>query len=293
MLRTALNGVAGARLTALAAALACALSACGGEDGETLAASGGQAATVETGGAPTAQRPDGAPQQATASASGAVLDTSSWILPPPFYAAGDEPFWRLDIVDGWFSFKRSGLPEIEAPLVQPARIAGADVFDTSPLKVAIRRQACETDQGGRGDVSALVTFDDIEFGGCAFGGGAGAAVANSAEAAAVVESVKAIDACLAKLGDPALVTAVYPREGERTAVALRAKDGSIYECAIESDGNTIAFLDAMEPRSAGAWMSRMRFLRAGVSDATKCPEAEEVRAGDKPLGRLLPKSCKF
>jgi hypothetical protein len=67
----------------------------------------------------------------------------------------------------------------------------------------------------------------------------------------------------------------------------------MYECAVESDGAAIAFLDPVEPRSAGSWMSRMRFLRAGVSDATKCADAEEVRAGDKALGRLLTKSCKF
>jgi hypothetical protein len=167
------------------------------------------------------------------------------------------------------------------------------VFDTPPLRIAITRQACETAAGVSGELAALVTFDTLEFGGCAFAGGGASAVANSAEAAIVAESVKAIDTCLAKLGEPALVTGVYPREGERTAVAMRAKNGIVYECAVESDGSTIAFLDAVESRSAGPWMSRMRFLRSGVSDATKCDGAEEVRAGDTPLGRLLPKSCKF
>jgi uncharacterized membrane protein len=291
MLKAALNGVARARLATIVVAAACALSACGGEGTQT-ATGDGQAATLETGGALAVQRPDSAPQ-APASSAAAALDTSSWVLQPPFYAAGDEPFWRLDIVDGWFSFKRSGLAEIEAPLVSPARIAGADVFDSPPLKIAIRRGPCQTDGGGHTDFGAIVTFDEVDFSGCAFGAAAGAAVANSAEAASVVESVKVIDACLAKLGDPALVTAVYPREGERTAVALRARDGSMYECAVESDGATIAFLDPVEPRSAGSWMSRMRFLRAGVSDATKCADAEEVRDGDKTLGRLLPRSCKF
>ena len=40
-------------------------------------------------------------------------------------------------------------------------------------------------------------------------------------------------------------------------------------------------------------MTRMRFLRTGVSDATKCADAEEVRGGDKVAGRLLTKACKF
>mgnify|MGYP002137121456 CR=1 FL=1 len=87
------------------------------------------------------------------------LDTTTWVLPPPFSAAGDEPFWRMEIVDGWFSFKRSGLRAIEEPLVQPHNENGADVFDTGSLKVMIRREACETEQGGKGEFSAKVTFE--------------------------------------------------------------------------------------------------------------------------------------
>lgn len=217
------------------------------------------------------------------------VDTSGWVLAPPFYAAGDEPFWKLDIIDGWFVFRRSGLAEIEAPIVQPTQAGGADVFDTPPLKVTIRRRACETEQGGRGDISAQVMFDEVEYDGCAFGGSAGA----SAEASAVLDALASIDACLAKLEEPALVTATYPREEGRTAVALRTKVGSLYECGVEPDKQTIAFLDPIEQRAAGAWMSRMRFLRAGVADGTKCEGAEEVRSGDTVVGRLLSKACRF
>ena len=164
------------------------------------------------------------------------------------------------------------------------------MFDTPPLKITLKRGACETDEGAKGEVSAEVVFDDVNYDGCAVGGQSAAA---SAEAATVLESLAPIDACLAKLGEPALVTAVYPREEGKTAVALRSKDGSLYECAAESDGKTIAFLDPIEPRSAGAWMTRMRFLRTGVAGATKCAEAEEVRAGETVAGRLLTKACKF
>ncbi len=294
MLRTAVWGAAGARHAARAAAAACALllAACGGDkpaaDGAaTDAAQPGSTATISTAGA----RPEGttAVETATPVAAGA-LDTSAWILPPPFYAGGEEPFWKLDIIDGWFVLRRSGLPEIEAPLVQPTRAGGADVFDSPPLKVTIKRGVCEMEEGNKGDISAEVVFDDVTYDGCAIGGQSAAA---SAEAATVLESLMPIDACLEKLGEPALVTAVYPREEGKTAVALRSKDGSLYECAAEQDGKTIAFLDPIEPRSAGAWMTRMRFLRAGVSDATKCADAEEVRAGDKVVGRMLTKACKF
>jgi uncharacterized membrane protein len=219
------------------------------------------------------------------------LDTTTWVLAPPFSAAGDEPFWRMEIVDGWFSFKRSGLRAIEEPLVQPRSEDGADIFDTGSLRVVIRREACQTEQGGSGEFSAKVTFDGLDFDGCAFGGGS--AVAASVEAATVAESLTPIDACLAKLGQPAVATAIYPRQdGEQTAVAMRAKSGAFYECVTEQQGTSVVSLDAIDQGGQPAWMNRMRFLRDGVS-ATTCADAEEVRVGDKVVGRLLGKSCKF
>lgn len=227
----------------------------------------------------------------TVSAPTGPLDTTTWVLAPPFSAAGDEPFWRVEIVDGWFSFKRSGLRAIEEPLVQPHNENGSDIFDTGSLKVAIRREACETDQGGKGEFSAKVTFDGLDFDGCAFGGQT--VVAASAEAATVAESLTPIDACLAKLGQPAIATAIYPRQdGEQTAVALRAKSGAFYECVTEQGGSSVVSLDALDQGGQPAWMNRMRFLRAGVT-AAACPEAEDVRVGDKVVGKLLGKSCKF
>ena len=296
MLTTAAKGAAGAGWAAKAAMTACVLllAACGDKpaaDGAATAPGQTEAAIPQPGAQPGGNRTDGAAQVSSAAPiSASALDTSTWILPPPFYAGGEEPFWKLDIVDGWFVLRRSGLPEIEAPMVQPTKVGGADVFDTSPLKLTIKRGACQTDEGSQGDIIAEVVFDDVTYDGCAIGGQASAA---SAEAATVLESLAPIDACLEKLGEPAVVTAVYPREEGKTAVALRSKDGSLYECAVETDGKTIAFLDPIEQRSAGAWMTRMRFLRTGVADATKCADAEEVKAGDKTAGRLLSKACKF
>jgi uncharacterized membrane protein len=268
------------------------LAACGKSPAEDAAQTAEQqtpAATTQAEPTASATRPSGQTSSPAAAPAAGPVDASGWVLAPPFYAAGDEPFWKLDIVDGWFVFRRSGLAEIEAPLVQPAQAGGADVFDTPPLKVTIRRRACETEQGGRGDISAQVVFDEVEYDGCAFGGAAGV----SAEAGAVLDALASIDACLAKMEEPALVTATYPREEGRTAVALRTKVGSLFECGVEPDGKTIAFLDPIEQRGAGAWMSRMRFLRRGIADGTKCDDAEEVRSGDQVIGRLLTKACRF
>jgi uncharacterized membrane protein len=204
---------------------------------------------------------------------------------------GQEPFWRLEIVDGWFAFRRSGLRAIEEPLVQPSRESGADVFKAGALLVSIKPEACETEQGGKGDFTAKVTFDGVDFDGCAFGGAISTA---SQEASQVLDALGPIDACLAKLGQPALVTAVYPRQdGEQIALGLRAKNGQVYECATDAAGSSVAYLDAIEQGSQPAWMSRMRFLREGTVTTAPCPDAEEVRSTDKVIGRLLTKACKF
>jgi uncharacterized membrane protein len=289
MLKSAVQGAAGAKLVAVAASavVAFALSGCGGEPKADGVAAAPDATTVGPASAALSNRTPDATAQPVAAAG--ALDTSGWQLAPPFYAGGEEPFWRLDIVDGWFSFKRSGLPEIEAPMVQPTKANGADVFVSPPLKIVIKRQACDA-EGNQGEATAKVSFDDSDYDGCAFGGQSAAA---SAEVATVLESVALIDACLAKLAEPALVTAIYPREGGRTAVGLRSKDQILYECAVEPDGKEIAYLDPIEPRDAKAWMSKMRFLRAGVSDAVKCADAVEVKLGDAVIGRLLTPKCKL
>jgi uncharacterized membrane protein len=218
------------------------------------------------------------------------LDTSSWVLPAPFYAAGVEPFWRMEIIDGWFSFKRSGLRAIEEPLVQPRQENGADVFETGSLVVTIKREACSNEQGGGGEFTAKVRFDDLDFDGCAFSG----SVAASAEAATVIEALAPIDACLAQLGQPALATAVYPRQdGEQMAVGLRAKTGALYECLTQVSDAAVLSLDPIEQGGQPAWMNRFRFLREGTPAAAQCPDAEEVRVADKVVGRLLGRACKF
>ncbi|MDP3494935.1 MAG: hypothetical protein Q8R82_17620, partial [Hyphomonadaceae bacterium] len=147
---------------AKAALAACVLvlASCGGETPP------GEVAVAPLAGEPSVPGVTGEPGASTTSSSApqsvqvagvpAPLDTSTWLLQPPFSAAGQEPFWRLEIVDGWFAFRRSGLRAIEEPLVQPTREGEADVFKTGALLVSIKREACETDQGGRGDFTAKV-----------------------------------------------------------------------------------------------------------------------------------------
>ncbi len=239
----------------------------------------------------------------TGAAARPTLDTSGWVMAPPFYAAGDEPYWRMDVSDGWFVFQRSGLPSIEAPLVAPTKGAGgADVFKTPPLEVQISAAACETDEGVAGKASVLVTLDGVPFDGCAFDSTPASADGDDIEAedlATLTDAIQEIDACLAKLGEPALITAVYPRQPGVTAMAMRNRTGALFECGA-TDAGEVLFLDPVEPGAAGAWLTaRMRFLRAAsgqVPDAAKaCADAKEVHApaGGPPLGYLLKAKCKL
>ena len=275
---------------ALVAALALFAAACGDNAAQTAAVDPA-AASATSGVQTTDAGPSDPVNSPIVNAPTGPLDTSTWVLPAPFYAAGDEPAWRMEIVDGWFSFKRSGLRAIEEPLVQPRQENGADVFATGSLTVTIKREGCSTEAGGSGEFSALVTFDELNFDGCAFSG----AMANtSVEAATVIESLGPIDACLAQLGQPALATAVYPRQdGEQVAVGLRSKSGVLYECLTQVSDAAVLSLDPIEQGAQPAWMNRMRFVREGIQTAAECPDAEDVRIGDKVVGRLLGRACKF
>ena len=220
------------------------------------------------------------------------LDTTAWVMQPPFYGAGDEPAWRLDIVDGWFLFKRSALRAIEEPIAQPVKEAGTDVFQAGALKVVMRSEACESG-GQTSNVATEVTYDDVTFVGCAFPAPA-AGVATSPEANAAVSGIASIDACLTKLAQPALVTGVAPRQdGATTSVAMRARNGTIYECGAETASGNILYLDPIEVGAQAPWMSRMRFVREGVTTSAPCAEATEVRSGEQVLGRMLDRACKF
>lgn len=241
--------------------------------------------------------PEGALSQGPGSGSilegpAGPLDTSGWVIQPPFYGVGEEPYWRLEIIEGWFSFKRSALRAIDEPMVQPSREAGADVFSTGSLKIVIRAEECATG-GQSSQAAAEVTYDDIVYMGCVFPAPA-AGVATSPEAAAVVQGVAAIDACLSQLAQPALVTGIAPRQdGATLSVALRARNGTLYECGFETASGNIVYLDPMEVGAQAPWMNRMRFLREGIQTRTPCGVADEVRQDDRLLGRMLPVSCRF
>lgn len=270
------------------------LSACGDSGEPAATPSGAPVSGVITGGGPGPDTGGETGPGIGGQTVGGPVDSSKWLLPTPFYAVGDEPAWRLDIDDGFFQFRRSGLPVIEAIIPQPTRTGSSDVFDSPPLKVSIRLDSCEV-SGRLGQATVDIQLDGVDYDGCAFSGGGGAGTTDSDQselAESVKSSLGAIDACLAKLGEPAVVSAVYPRENDLTGVGLRNRNGSLFECA--SRGTAVDFLDPVEPRQAGAWLkSKARFLREGQGDASNCPDATKVEVAGKTIGRMLTAKCRF
>jgi uncharacterized membrane protein len=240
--------------------------------------------------------PSAGPSTAAAPVA-AKIDTSKWKIQPPFYAVGEEPAWQLELNDNYFTFTRgSGIPEIDTPFVAPASGNGADVFNTETFKITIEPGACEVAKQN-GVANITIQMGGIVYDGCVFKGAGDAGPATGDDADLIADlpgALAAVDSCLAKLGDPAVVSAIYPRGDEAMGVALRGRGGTLFECEAHSAAGPAESVEQIEASSAGPWLkSSARFLRAGTGDAGKCPTAKPVVVGGKTLGVLLPKACKF
>ena len=141
----------------------CLITACGTEDvssGETLATSSDEYE-------PPKYVVPSQPAVEVSSEQVSIFDVSGWLVQPPFYAAGEEPYWRLDLEDDWFVFKRTGLPEIEAPFVEPVQENGRDLFQTEAFVLSLSLAECEDAPNTDGIVgSAELIFEDVVFLGC-------------------------------------------------------------------------------------------------------------------------------
>ncbi|MBB34241.1 MAG: hypothetical protein CME88_15110 [Hirschia sp.] len=242
---------------------------------------------------------------ANASSSGGEIDDAGWRIKQPFYAAGREPYWTLDVEEGWFVFKRTNLPEIESPITAPTQLGATDVFESDSLTVQMTPGACEAAQVGESPLGgATVEFENLSFSGCVYRGkspdlAAGPRATGWTQEVAL--RIIEIDACLEALQarqsidpDTVAITAIYPRETNTIGVVARQSNGRIFECGANSMGE-IKFADALDARAAADWMKGPeRFLR--MSDAPPpegCLEAEPVESDGAILGYLLNQSCNY
>jgi|GEM_PF-1442848 len=244
-----------------------------------------------------------------AAPSSVELDTSSWAIKPPFYAAGQEPFWRLELNDGWFIFQRLGLPEIEAQISAPNRVDGVEEFDLDGIKISIKAGACPNAQANepvRGSITLV--HDEVSYQGCVYRGAtqdgeAVEAVETSSSskwtneigiyAIEVDECLKALDGIQAGASARSYVSAMNAKNDGKTAFVLRTRKGNDYLCLALTAGG----VESIEPLANSKredWMNVSgRFMRVESGPPPRaCLDAEAVMVDGHLTGYLLPRNCR-
>ena len=189
-----------------------------------------------------------------------LVSTDDWLIKPPFFGAGEEPGWRLDIVGDWFEFQRLGLSEIESMVVAPERIDRADVFESDQFKVIVRRGGCAHSSGAQNAVGSMsVVFNDVSYDGCAYNGVSPAAQSQQEQEVDPSDWVEDIqmylveaNACLDGLEERekvnverVLVSSVFPRENNMIGVIMETRKGQVYECGTTRFGD-VEYIDLVE-----------------------------------------------
>lgn len=237
------------------------------------------------------------------------LDVSEWGIKPPFYAAGQEPFWRLELNDGWFIFQRLGLPEIEAEVPVPSKVSGADVFALDSMTVSITPGNCENAQVNeqvRGEIS--VVHEEVTYQGCVYRGATQSVDSDAAQDEAENSNwtkeigIYAIetDYCMQALeaegegaSRKALVTAMQSRSEGLTAFVLETAKRNEYIC-IAKDTGGVESIEPLEGSKKKDWMNVSgRFLRVESGPPPRaCLKAEAVLVDNQLTGYLLPRNCR-
>lgn len=238
-----------------------------------------------------------------------VLDTSNWVVDPPFYAAGQEPFWRLELNNGWFVFQRLGLPEIEAKISAPEKSDGADSFVLEAMTISIRAGECVNAQANEPVRGSITVFhDDVSYHGCVYKGETQAeAPSESVDEAANSNWTKEIgiyaiesDACFRALDEisdgasrKAMVTAMQSRDEGLTAFVLQTAKNNQYLCIAREAGG-VESMDALSDVKREDWMNVSgRFMRVESGPPPRaCLDAEAVMVDNQLTGYLLPRNCR-
>lgn len=241
--------------------------------------------------------------------SNVELDTSNWSITPPFYAAGQEPFWRLELNDGWFIFQRLGLPEIEAQINSPVKNGNEDQFTMDGFTISMTAGACRNAQANEPVRGAItLVHDEVSYQGCVYKGQtqsedpAGSEADNTPSKWTNEIGIYAIeaDACLKALEEvssgaskKALVTAMQARKGGLTAFVLQTARRNDYLC-IARDTGGIEEITALGNKKREDWMKvSAKFMRVVSGPPPRaCLDAEAVMVDNQLTGYLLPRNCR-
>lgn len=236
------------------------------------------------------------------------LDSSSWAIKPPFYGAGQEPFWRLELNDGWFIFQRLGLPEIEAMVVAPEKTDEGDVFNLDGVTITMKVGSCSNAQANEPVRGAItLVHDEVSYQGCVYRGATqsedpseAASDTNSSNwtrdigifAIEVDACMRALDKLSANASKKAVVTAMQRASGQTTFVVETGRRNE-FLCLAKDTGGIESF-EALEKKNKQDWMNASgRFMRVESGPPPRaCLDAKPVIVDNQLTGYLLPRSCR-
>jgi uncharacterized membrane protein len=201
-----------------------------------------------------------------------------------------EPFWTVEVTDGWVTFIRPGLQPIEGSPERTVTSEGASIrFADAELR--LEQRACAGPNGASLPFVARVFYAGEAYQGCARTGAAGS-LAQWTDF--IPEMLAAIDACIARANArPVQVTFAYQADEEDgVAVRIRDGEGGRYECTARANGSEVTALDALPDSDRLEQEGRVMFLRTGQSmPAAACPAAPLMAPTGEVLGQVVPRSC--
>lgn len=167
-----------------------------------------------------------------------------------FEAAGEEPFWTMDVLQEWVSFARLNLPGVGGLPGKRRFGAKGMALDAGPLSLVISNGPCTATSGDVHEFNAVVRHDGVLYQGCArhlVGERVSAGWSGN-----LLELMPAITTCMGRVKEaPARVTIAYENaDGEKDSereisVRLLQEDGGRYECITRKAGSEIRYFEVI------------------------------------------------
>jgi hypothetical protein len=168
-----------------------------------------------------------------------------------------------------------------------------------PLTITLQRGACPIPSGEAMEYTASIVFEGVVYSGCARRGIADGGM-SAGWAVAIEELAPAIEACLARGGEPPIVVttaSMLPSDGEnQPTVSVRMRDSNRLrrECVATPDGGSIVAVDAVADSDTRLGEDDPSFVPAsqGEPRARSCREVSAVSTeSGRMLGWLVRRTC--
>ena len=211
-----------------------------------------------------------------------------------FEAFGAEPDWRLDLLENWVNFSRTGLEDVGGlPGPRDVRAGGA-LIETGPLSIILKAGSCEAAPGQQLPYVVSVYFEGVTYEGCGRRAAAGAAGAVPSWSALLPELLPAIDACSQRVqAKPARVTIAYVIDGGQVSVRFLDGDGGRWECGAPAVGGAVSYFEPIGDRDVLQGEQQPLFSRApDAGPAGGCWKNEPANTADgRTIGALSRRTC--